>query len=116
MTAETGTYRWMAPEVINHQPYDQKADVFSFAIVLWELLTAKLPYDSMTPLQAALGVRQGLRPPIPQNTHPTVENLLKRCWEADPTMRPSFSEIRIMLEVMHEEILREGMDGGENKD
>ncbi|MCL7039707.1 hypothetical protein MKW94_005497, partial [Papaver nudicaule] len=41
MTAETGTYRWMAPEVINHQPYDQKADVFSFAIVLWELTTAK---------------------------------------------------------------------------
>lgn len=116
MTAETGTYRWMAPEVINHQPYDQKADVFSFAIVLWELLTAKLPYDSMTPLQAALGVRQGLRPPIPQNTHPTVENLLKRCWEADPTMRPSFKDIRSMLEVMYEEILREGMDGGENKD
>ncbi|KAJ7006450.1 hypothetical protein NC653_005718 [Populus alba x Populus x berolinensis] len=58
MTAETGTYRWMAPEVINHLPYDQKADVFSFAIVLWELVTAKVPYDSMTPLQAALGVRQ----------------------------------------------------------
>ncbi|GKV53651.1 hypothetical protein SLEP1_g60168 [Rubroshorea leprosula] len=42
MTAETGTYRWMAPEVINHQQYDQKADVFSFAIVLWELVTAKV--------------------------------------------------------------------------
>ncbi|PKI76068.1 hypothetical protein CRG98_003540 [Punica granatum] len=58
MTAETGTYRWMAPEVINHQPYDQKADVFSFAIVIWELFTAKVPYGNMTPLQAALGVRQ----------------------------------------------------------
>lgn len=44
MTAETGTYRWMAPEVINHQPYDQKADVFSFAIVLWELVTAKVKF------------------------------------------------------------------------
>ncbi|CAH1413794.1 unnamed protein product [Lactuca virosa] len=41
MTAETGTYRWMAPEVINHQQYDEKADVFNFAIVLWELVTAK---------------------------------------------------------------------------
>uniref|UniRef100_A0A0D3GVG8 Protein kinase domain-containing protein n=1 Tax=Oryza barthii TaxID=65489 RepID=A0A0D3GVG8_9ORYZ len=56
MTAETGTYRWMAPEIINHKPYDNKADVFSFAIVLWELV----PYDNMTPLQAALGVRQRL--------------------------------------------------------
>ncbi|KAI3408099.1 uncharacterized protein J3R85_020430 [Psidium guajava] len=58
MTAETGTYRWMAPEVINHQRYDEKADVFSFAVVLWELITAKIPYENMTPLQAALGVRQ----------------------------------------------------------
>ncbi|CAL5340442.1 unnamed protein product [Camellia sinensis] len=56
--------------VINHQPYDQKADIFSFAIVLWELVTAKVPYDTMTPLQAALGVRQGMRPDLPDNTHP----------------------------------------------
>uniref|UniRef100_A0A453DJ87 Protein kinase domain-containing protein n=1 Tax=Aegilops tauschii subsp. strangulata TaxID=200361 RepID=A0A453DJ87_AEGTS len=58
MTAETGTYRWMAPEVINHKPYDHKADVFSFAIVLWELVTSKVPYENLTPLQAALSVRQ----------------------------------------------------------
>ncbi|XP_057841092.1 serine/threonine-protein kinase STY8 isoform X1 [Cryptomeria japonica] len=104
MTAETGTYRWMAPEVINHQPYDQKADVFSFAIVLWELLTAKLPYDSLTPLQAALGVRQGLRPPIPENTHPKVAAILEQCWHEDPTKRPSFSEITIMLEKILKEV------------
>ncbi|KAI5392697.1 hypothetical protein KIW84_060028 [Lathyrus oleraceus] len=42
MTAETGTYRWMAPEVIQHKPYNHKADVFSFGIILWELLTRKV--------------------------------------------------------------------------
>ncbi|XP_048226692.1 serine/threonine-protein kinase STY8 isoform X3 [Ricinus communis] len=104
MTAETGTYRWMAPEVINHQPYDQKADIFSFAIVLWELVTAKVPYDTMTPLQAALGVRQGLRPDLPQYAHPKVLHLMQRCWETTPTDRPSFSEITVELEMLLQEV------------
>lgn len=104
MTAETGTYRWMAPEVINHQPYDQKADVFSFAIVLWELVTAKVPYDTMTPLQAALGVRQGLRPDLPKNAHPKLLELMQRCWEAVPDNRPCFSVITSELENLLEEV------------
>ncbi|KAL2324617.1 hypothetical protein Fmac_023675 [Flemingia macrophylla] len=104
MTAETGTYRWMAPEVINHQPYDQKADVFSFSIVLWELVTAKVPYDTMTPLQAALGVRQGLRPELPKHGHPQLLDLMQRCWEAIPSNRPSFNEITVELENLLNEM------------
>ena len=42
----------MAPEVIEHNPYRERADVFSFGIMLWELLTGRVPYDDMTPLQA----------------------------------------------------------------
>ncbi|CAN6344490.1 unnamed protein product [Urochloa humidicola] len=98
MTAETGTYRWMAPEVINHQPYDNKADVFSFAIVLWELITSKIPYDTMTPLQAAVGVRQGLRPGLPKKAHPKLLDLMQRCWVADPSTRPAFPDILAELE------------------
>ncbi|KAJ9546048.1 hypothetical protein OSB04_025755 [Centaurea solstitialis] len=98
MTAETGTYRWMAPEVIEHRPYNHKADVFSFGIVLWELLTQKLPYTNLTPLQAAIGVVQkGLRPAIPKNAHPEIVALLERCWHQDPSLRPEFSEIITIL-------------------
>ncbi|KAG8074570.1 hypothetical protein GUJ93_ZPchr0006g43104 [Zizania palustris] len=61
MTAETGTYRWMAPEVIEHKPYDSKADVFSFGVVLWELLTGMIPHEFLTPLQAAIGVVQEVK-------------------------------------------------------
>ncbi|CAJ2642886.1 unnamed protein product [Trifolium pratense] len=94
MTAETGTYRWMAPEVIEHKPYDHKVDVFSFAIVLWELLTGKLPYEHLSPLQAAVGVvHKGLRPKIPRHTHPKLVELLQWCWHQDPSLRPNFSEI-----------------------
>lgn len=45
----------MAPEVIEHKPYDERADVFSFGVVLWELLTCKIPYSDMTPLQVGCG-------------------------------------------------------------
>ncbi|KAJ4962265.1 hypothetical protein NE237_022204 [Protea cynaroides] len=105
MTAETGTYRWMAPEIIEHKPYDHKADVFSYGIVLWELLTGKIPYEFLTPLQAAVGVVQkGLRPTIPKNTHPKLVELLERCWQQDPSLRPDFSEIIEFLQQIPKEV------------
>ncbi|CAN0253614.1 unnamed protein product, partial [Ectocarpus sp. 13 AM-2016] len=65
-TAETGTYRWMAPEVIRHEPYSKAADVYSFGVVLWQIVARKQPFKGLTPLQAAFSVaRQGLRPQIP---------------------------------------------------
>ncbi|ONI08384.1 hypothetical protein PRUPE_5G174600 [Prunus persica] len=54
----TGTYRWMAPEMIKEKHHTKKVDVYSFGIVLWELLTALTPFDNMTPEQAAFAVSQ----------------------------------------------------------
>ena len=94
MTAETGTYRWMAPEVIKHAKYDELIDVYSFAIILWELLTSRLPYADMPSLAAAAGVvERGLRPPVPPDAPPAVADLLQRCWAGDPTVRPPFTRI-----------------------
>ncbi|XP_057494829.1 serine/threonine-protein kinase STY46-like [Actinidia eriantha] len=116
MTAETGTYRWMAPEVIEHKPYDLKADVFSFGIVLWELLTGKLPYEYLTPLQAAVGVVQkGLRPTIPKNTPQKLAELLERCWQQEPTSRPDFSAIIDILHQIAKEVGDEGEDRRKDK-
>ncbi|KAH0719411.1 hypothetical protein KY290_016340 [Solanum tuberosum] len=116
MTAETGTYRWMAPEVIEHKPYDHKADVFSFGIVMWELLTGEIPYAYLTPLQAAIGVvQQGLRPTIPKSTHPKLAELLEKCWQQDPTQRPDFSEILDILKQLTREVGDDGEDRHKDK-
>lgn len=56
-----GTYRWMAPEMIKERPYTRKVDVYSFGIVLWELTTALVPFQGMTPVQAAFAVSEKVR-------------------------------------------------------
>ena len=90
--------RWMAPEVIEHAPYGTKADVFSFGIVLWELLTGRVPYADMSPLQAAVGVVQkGLRPPIPSDCPTVLADVMRQCWAKNPNDRPTFEALKVQL-------------------
>ncbi|ETO64112.1 TKL protein kinase [Phytophthora nicotianae P1976] len=93
-TAETGTYGWMAPEVIRHEPYSSKADVYSFAVVLWELLAKDIPFKGQTPMQTAMAVAEHqMRPALPHTTPPKIAELIEHCWNQDPTRRPDFSAI-----------------------
>ncbi|CAN8254954.1 unnamed protein product [Cochlearia groenlandica] len=54
--AETGTYRWMAPEMLKRRPHRRKSDVYSFGLLLWEMLVGTVPYEDMTPVQVAFAV------------------------------------------------------------
>lgn len=95
----TGTYRWMAPEMIKEKKHTRKVDVYSFAIVLWELLTALTPFHDMTPEQAAFAVAQkNARPPLPATCPAAFSYLINRCWSMDPEKRPHFYEIIAILE------------------
>jgi serine/threonine protein kinase len=100
MTAETGSYRWMAPEVIRHEEYDKRCDVYSFAILAWEMLTYRIPFDNLMPVEAAFAVaREAKRPPIPEayHTRPIAE-MLNACWHQASEKRPEFPTITKALE------------------
>lgn len=101
MTGNCGTVQWMAPEVLANMSYDEKADVFSYGIILWELLSRECPYEGMTAIQCALAVlNRDKRPEIPKWCPPSFHALIKSCVKKDPTERPSFSQVILALDAM----------------
>jgi len=103
MTAETGSYRWMAPEVIRHEIYGKPCDVYSFAIMAWEMLTYRIPFDNMMPVEAAFAVaREAKRPPIPSSCPSPVSQMLTACWSQDANHRPTFAALCVALEAEKE--------------
>ncbi|CAH2037390.1 unnamed protein product [Thlaspi arvense] len=98
-----GTLPWMAPELLNgsSSKVSEKVDVFSFGIVLWEILTGEEPYANMH-YGAIIGgiVNNTLRPTIPSYCDSDWRILMEECWAPNPTVRPSFTEIAGRLRVM----------------
>lgn len=99
-TGYVGTAQWMAPEILRSSPfYDEKVDVYSFAVLLWEMLTLSEPYKGMTQDQMVMAIiEKGARPAIPPHFGPPkLVELIKRCWSEKPSDRPSFQQITAAL-------------------
>ncbi|XP_061609487.1 mitogen-activated protein kinase kinase kinase 7 isoform X1 [Phyllopteryx taeniolatus] len=103
MTNNKGSAAWMAPEVFEGNNYSEKCDVFSWGIILWEVVTRRKPFDEIggPAFRIMWAVHNGTRPPLIKNLPKPIENLMTRCWSKDPSQRPSMEEIvKIMTHLM----------------
>lgn len=96
-----GTPEWMAPEVLRNEPSNEKCDVYSFGVILWELATVQQPWSGMNPMQVVGAVGfQNRRLEIPNNVDPPVARIISECWQSDPRLRPSFAELMDTLKPL----------------
>ncbi|XP_030638034.1 mitogen-activated protein kinase kinase kinase 7 isoform X4 [Chanos chanos] len=103
MTNNKGSAAWMAPEVFEGSNYSEKCDVFSWGIILWEVITRRKPFDEIggPAFRIMWAVHRGTRPPLIKNLPKPIESLMTRCWSKDPSLRPSMEEIvKIMTHLM----------------
>ncbi|KAK3140006.1 hypothetical protein QOZ80_5AG0393980 [Eleusine coracana subsp. coracana] len=96
LTTKTGkgTPQWMAPEVLRNEPSDEKSDVYSYGVILWELVTQKIPWENLNSMQVigAVGF-MNQRLDIPSDVDPQWTSVILSCWESDPQRRPTFQEL-----------------------
>jgi serine/threonine protein kinase len=103
LTANTGSRRYMAPEVALRKRYNLSVDVFSFGILFWEICTLTKPFKSFTEVQHMnLVVCNGHRPKLDclKNWPTGVKDLITKCWQDDLYARPPFCEIVESLESL----------------
>lgn len=95
-----GTPLWMAPEVLMGKPLDEKADVYSFGIVLWEIFMQKEPFEQFENYKEFKRAvcKDNERPEIPKSCPASLAALMAQCWDKDPSVRPSFTQIISILE------------------
>lgn len=99
LTGNTGSLRYMAPEVALGEPYDQRVDSYSFAILFWQICSLQTPYAGFTPRSHAdKVVRQGHRPRIERSWPQSWADMMNRSWNSVKLERPDFDEIYAFFE------------------
>ncbi|XP_050073405.1 uncharacterized protein LOC126561347 [Anopheles maculipalpis] len=91
--------KWTAPEAANYSKFSIKSDVWSFGILLTELVTyGRIPYPGMTNAEVLTQVEHGYRMPQPQNCNTPLYEIMLECWNKDPMRRPTFETLQWKLE------------------
>jgi tRNA A-37 threonylcarbamoyl transferase component Bud32 len=95
-----GPVCWMAPESIQSRNYSTMTDIWTFGVVLYEIVARQAPYEGENIMEVALQIRDsGLHPTIPKECPPLFREIMERCWNLDPTLRPTASDICQILDT-----------------
>jgi len=99
MTGNTGSLRYMAPEVNRREHYGLSADIYSYGVMLWEMCTLHKPYKGMNKEEhAEMVIHKGFRPKINAVPgSPELKKLIQACWSANAQHRPNFTYVRRAL-------------------
>jgi len=105
LSGNTGTARYMAPEVIRKEPYNFKADVFSFSVLLWELMALTKPYEGLSGPQVKECVSFfGDRLNIPWSWPKAIKQVVKQGWAKRLYERPSMAEANVILSKVRDDL------------
>jgi len=117
LTGETGSYRYMAPEVFRHEPYNSSVDIYSYSMIMYQLFEFQPPFAGMDPIDAA---RQAalyeLRPQFivlqgAGKIKNDIKTLIERCWAPNGEDRPTFEQIVLRLEEVLSSLPRGNKSG-----
>lgn len=99
MTGETGTYRYMAPEVIQNKAYSSSVDIFSFAMLLYGLCENSIPYVHLDTIEITNSIIYGQRPKFNKlKNKKRLRDLITRCWDTEPNNRPTAIDVVLALQ------------------
>lgn len=100
MTIAAGTCHWMAPEVFIGANYDEKVDVYSYAMILFEIICREIPFEDEEPAAVGRLTVQGQRPDleaVPPDCPKALSNVMIDCWNKDPAARPTMHRVLDIL-------------------
>ncbi len=95
---------YIAPEIFNGEPFSQASDIYSIGMIMWELTTGCKPFANVEHDHKLIyEIIDGKRPEITKDTPVCFANLMKRCWDPDPSKRPSINNIWMTIDCYSKE-------------
>ncbi|TRY50136.1 Serine/Threonine protein kinase [Cryptosporidium tyzzeri] len=98
-----GTHHWMAPEILRGEGFTKYADVYSFGIILWEMITKKIPHEDLNINHIVASVGYGHKELIiPENIPSTIKTVIKKTWSRNVRNRPNFKQLTNIFDQLYQ--------------